>query len=363
MIRILIISFLILLNSSAFSAEKKKPVGTPKKKETGAELISERKAVEDDIRDAYIDYLENGDVGSLYAVFVRGKTKIYEVNAGLDIKSPAGLASVTKHITSLILLKLSERGLLKISDPVDKYLPGVYSESQYVMNRKLTIRDLLTHKSGIPYEGPKSSFMYTLEEKEFNPPELNSVPGKKYQYSNYNYSLAGKIIEVLTDKPLWQNFRDEIFEPMEIEDYQFVNSFDGSTGLHIPPVYLFRIERMIENKGVWKGKRLLEKSSLKKLFLPPKKDKTGFYYGLGLHIFKKGKNVEAYHHNGVGDNLFTHMQILPLKNEIVFFHFTLPDMNIKVRNILSEKLVKLFYKLRILEEKIIKFRKKNRIKS
>ena len=169
------------------------------------------------------------------------------------------IASMTKAITSVGVLKLWEEGKIGLDDPIDKYIPKFENiqileswnseDTSYTTKnsrKKITIRQLLTHTSGIGYgfiDGKKSikaiyhkrkqSFMkngvlcfcdedITIGETIENLADvpLHHEPGERYTYS-IGLDVLGYMIEIVSGKKLDEFFRDEIFTPLQMNDTYF----------------------------------------------------------------------------------------------------------------------------------------------
>ena len=169
------------------------------------------------------------------------------------------IASMTKAITSIAVLKLWEKGKIYLDDPIEKYIPefkGVEifesfneKDSSYTSKqttKKITVRQLLTHTSGIGYDfidgnpsikaiyhKKKQSFMkngvmcfcdedVTIEEAIENLADvpLHHEPGEKFTYG-MGLDVLGYMIEIVSGKKLNEFFREEIFEPLEMNDTYF----------------------------------------------------------------------------------------------------------------------------------------------
>ena len=169
------------------------------------------------------------------------------------------IASMTKAITSIAVLKLWEKGKIYLDDPIEKYIPefkGVeifesfnekdssYTSKQTI--KKITVRQLLTHTSGIGYDfidgnpsikaiyhKKKQSFMkngvmcfcdedVTIGEAIENLADvpLHHEPGEKFTYG-MGLDVLGYMIEIVSGKKLNEFFREEIFEPLEMNDTYF----------------------------------------------------------------------------------------------------------------------------------------------
>ena len=166
---------------------------------------------------------------------------------------------MTKAITSIAVLKLWEKGKIYLDDPIEKYIPefkGVEifesfneKDSSYTSKqttKKITVRQLLTHTSGIGYDfidgnpsikaiyhKKKQSFMkngvmcfcdedVTIGEAIENLADvpLHHEPGEKFTYG-MGLDVLGYMIEIVSGKKLNEFFREEIFEPLEMNDTYF----------------------------------------------------------------------------------------------------------------------------------------------
>ena len=157
------------------------------------------------------------------------------------------IASQTKAITTVAALMLHEEGKFLLTDPVSKYIPYFANPKVLVRfdsasgtvetrpaKREITIKDLLTHTAGIPYQHPmdhieeyKVPFFNSLE-----PDKLTTIipkiaarpllhdPGEQFTYG-LNTDIVGYLVEMLSGMPLDQFFRTRIFEPLGMKDSHF----------------------------------------------------------------------------------------------------------------------------------------------
>ncbi|PYP53783.1 MAG: serine hydrolase, partial [Gemmatimonadetes bacterium] len=127
------------------------------------------------------------------------------------------LGSLTKQFTAAAILLLEERGKLRTDDLVAKYLPDAPAGWA-----KITIRNLLTHTSGIPNF---TSFPdYATTEATPTTPEqlvarfrdkpLNFQPGEQWEYSNSGYVLLGYLLEKISGQRYQDFVRDNLFAPL-----------------------------------------------------------------------------------------------------------------------------------------------------
>ena len=130
------------------------------------------------------------------------------------------LASVSKQFTAMMVMICKEKKLLNFDDPVSKYLEIPYSN--------ITIRQLLTHTSGLPdYQAimdkhwDKSKVAGNTDILEylnrFAPPSLFK-PGDQYKYSNTGYVLLASIVEKVTGSDFVELTKEWIFKPLKMKD-------------------------------------------------------------------------------------------------------------------------------------------------
>ena len=169
------------------------------------------------------------------------------------------IASMTKAITSFGVVKLWEKGLIDFDDPIKKYIPEFEyveildsfdeSDSSYTTVKRtkdITIRQLLTHTSGIGYDfidgNPAIKAIYHKKKQDFmdygvlcfcdqdvtigesitklSDVPLHHEPGEKYTYG-IGLDVLGYMIEIVSNKTLDIFFKEEIFDPLEMNDTYF----------------------------------------------------------------------------------------------------------------------------------------------
>ena len=270
------------------------------------------------------------------------------------------IASMTKAITSLGVLKLWEEGKIGLDDPINKYIPKFEnievlesfnsedtSYTSKISSKKITIRQLLTHTSGIGYgfiDGNKSiksiyhkrkqSFMkngvlcfcdedITIGETIENLADvpLHHEPGERFTYG-IGLDVLGYMIEIVSGKKLDEFFRDEIFTPLEMNDTYFylpkekenrlvpvltkkddewmifeddrfnVNYpiegkrkfFAGGCGLSSTVQDYYKFLTVFLNEGKFKGKSFISKQTNDLIFQNQLPESFGFGVGLAFGI-------------------------------------------------------------------------------
>lgn len=270
------------------------------------------------------------------------------------------IASMTKAITSIAVLKLWEDGKINLDDPIEKYIPEFKdteiletfnekdsSYSSKPSTKKITIRQLLTHTSGVGYDfidgnpsikaifhKKKQSFMkngvmcfcdedVTIGEAIRNLAEvpLHHEPGEKFTYS-MGLDVLGYMIEIVTGKKLDVFYREEIFNPLDMNDTYFYlpdnkkerlvpvqtkkdddwvifeddrfnenypvegkrKFFAGGCGLSSTVEDYYKFLSVFLNNGKYKGKSFIGKQTNDLIFQNQLPESFGFGIGLALGI-------------------------------------------------------------------------------
>jgi CubicO group peptidase (beta-lactamase class C family) len=145
-------------------------------------------------------------------------------------KTKFRLGSITKQFTAASILLLQERGKLKVTDLVKKYMSAAPAAWD-----KITIFNLLTHTSGIPSFTSFSDY-HSIEpfpitpEKlvaQFRDKPLDFQPGEKYSYSNSGYVLLGYLIEKISGESYAKFVEENVFKPLGMKD----SGYDSNTAI------------------------------------------------------------------------------------------------------------------------------------
>jgi CubicO group peptidase (beta-lactamase class C family) len=198
--------------------------------------------------------------GAVAIVYHNGKLAYYKAIGYDDAEKKTAMqkdeifriASQTKAITSVAIMMLYEEGKILLDDNVSKYIPefnkqqvlGKFNEADSTYTtlpakREITIRDLLTHTSGIGYAQIGDKAMNAIyakagivggigvgkiilgdKMKRLGSVPLFHQPGEKWTYG-LNTDLLGYLVEVVSGKSLNDFFRQHIFEPLGMKDTYF----------------------------------------------------------------------------------------------------------------------------------------------
>jgi CubicO group peptidase (beta-lactamase class C family) len=250
----------------------------------------------------------------------------------MEPSSLFSIASMTKPIVATAVMILQDEGKLNVDDKVSKYLPAfadVKLKNGESPRREITIRDAITHTSGLAgsqlFTGSLAEAVDQLAKRP-----LAFEPGTKWQYSP-GLNVAGRIIEIVSEKPLGDFLQERIFEPLGMENttfvpdekqqqriatiyapsqdkkslvsvQNFITDFskergpNPSGGLVASASDLFHFYQMVLEKGEFHKQRILSKEAVEQMTSPQTGDlETGFTsgncWGLGWCIVRKPQGV------------------------------------------------------------------------
>jgi CubicO group peptidase (beta-lactamase class C family) len=226
---------------------------------------------------------------------------LQDIESGQPMRADAifRIASMSKAVTSVAVMMLYEEGKFLLKDPVSKYIPafkdavvaipppaGSPPDVKYVTEkarRPITIRDLLCHTAGLTYgnglanEAYKQAGLtgwYLLNKDETIEQVVNRLatlplhghPGESWQYG-YATDVLGRLVEVVSGKPLDQFIEERITRPLALRDTHFF----------LPPE---KASRLANVYGVENGQLVLKETAAKSDFIHgPRKCFSG---GAGL---------------------------------------------------------------------------------
>jgi CubicO group peptidase (beta-lactamase class C family) len=141
-----------------------------------------------------------------------------------------GIGSNTKQFSAAAILLLEVQGKLKVTDLICKYIPQCPSAWGVI-----TIKELLTHTSGIPnytaqpdfasYARQPSTLLQVIA--HFRDLPLDFAPGTTFSYDNSGYFLLGYIIEQVSDLSYEAFLEKDIFTPLNLSDTGYNHNSNG----------------------------------------------------------------------------------------------------------------------------------------
>lgn len=254
----------------------------------------------------------------------------------ITTETPLHIASISKPITAVAILKLIESKQLHLDQKINTIFPDFPYD-------RVNIFHLLSHRSGLPkYEyfleeakfKPKNQFVSNQEILDFliqQKPALARKTDSGFMYCNTNYALLALIIEKLTDKTFPEAIKEMIFEPLKMKNsfvfqekditsasqsfYQKnnelypLNELDlvyGDKNIYTTPRDLYQFSKAMFSKD------FLPENLMRKIFIPYSNEKKGINnYGLGFRLKNYDDNKTLIYHTGWwhGSNtIFVHLR-------------------------------------------------------
>lgn len=266
--------------------------GTP----SDAGMKSDVVAAIDAAGDAWVK--ENG-TGFAMCVVRRGVVVVnkgYGQSQGKPVTAatPAVLASTTKFLNALLLLEMVDQGLIRLDDPVEKYIPALRG---IPVKRAMTIRDLYLHTCG--FSGHDGDTWPDLEEVVADMLPALEV-GVRHQYQGMGHALASKIMEMMSGEALPYLYHNHLFAPLSCTSTHADYSAFGSSSTAIE---LARIGQMVLNGGAYGDKRFFSPETLAQMLPVSGKDRIGedksIRWGVGIkQMDNDGLSDKAFGHSG-----------------------------------------------------------------
>jgi len=154
-------------------------------------------------------------------------------NVHPQLDSVIRIASLSKLMTSEMLVKLLDQGVVKLNDPLSKYAPPGASVPSY-HGQPITLVNLATHTSSLPREQPGGAahrpvFVWPTHNQRWNwlsTATLKAAPGLQAAYSNLAFDLLADALSTAAGKPYPQLFEEQITRPLGMKDTTFTPSPD-----------------------------------------------------------------------------------------------------------------------------------------
>jgi CubicO group peptidase (beta-lactamase class C family) len=164
----------------------------------------------------------------VYGIIVDGKL-VHTGSFGytdIKAKTPATsqsdfrIASMTKSLAAMAILKLRDEGKLRLDDPAYLYIPEMKNTHYLTKDATpITLRHLLTHTAGYPEDNPWGDRQLAVSDNELiaiykKGVSLSNNPGTGYEYSNLGFATLGYIIKKVSGKTYEQYINDNILKPL-----------------------------------------------------------------------------------------------------------------------------------------------------
>lgn len=256
-------------------------------------------------------------------------------------------ASLSKPVFAYAALKLCDKGLLKLDEPLSNYLPEPYIVDEARI-KQVTMRHVLTHTPGFPNWRRNATLNF-----------INN-PGEKFSYSGEGFVYLQRVVEQVTRQPLHEYLTKEIFEPFAMHNSSFiwrdpyasVTAFghdpqgkvsekmkptraNAAASLHTTaPDYAKFIVEVI--KPSQRDKFHVSQAMINEMLKPQVKVNDSLAWGLGWGI-QQTKGGDSYFHWGNNNNRFKNFVVFLRNQRIALLVFTNSGNGLK----LCKKLVPL----------------------
>lgn len=304
-----------------------------------ADTIIEKEDVDEFVN----SYIERNGLPGVSIVIVKDGKVIYKKGYGHDSegkplteKSLMRIGSVSKSFTAFSVLQLVDEGKINLDDPIVNYLPELKMDDARL--QEVTIRQLLSHTSGIPSPTivpPANTLKASIE--RIHDWKLKWQPGEKYSYSNANYWILARLVEVTSGVEFPEYLKQKIFSPLGMDDtLSAINTGDSVKGLSQGYVGAYgtalpwsELEQMFagaggvistaDDMGKWlsmhtnegknvNGERLLSKSLLEESYSPQPGSPR---YGLGWYLSSANSKSQRISHSGALSTIQAQQDIIP----------------------------------------------------
>lgn len=241
----------------------------------------------------------------------------------LNIKSVFQLASVSKQFTAIAIMMLHEQGKLDYSDTIQKFIP----EFPY---KNITIRQLLSHRSGLPnymyFSGKywkKKDFLTNeevLAQMVKYKPHPEFLPDRRYKYSNTGFAMLALIVERISGLPFHEFMEVNVFQPLEMTSTFVYNPHSKKTIEYETKGYNRNRRKSYEDfldgvtgdKGIYStvedmflwdqalySEKIVKQSTLDEAFTPASYDyKRDNNYGYGFRLDTLADGSRIVYHGG-----------------------------------------------------------------
>lgn len=235
------------------------------------------------------------------------------------------LASVSKQFTAMAIMMLKEQGKLQYDDSLQVYIPDFPYKG-------ITVRQLLTHRSGLPNYTYFSDELWpdrkvdlknedVLQMMALHQPKIYYQPDRTFSYSNTGYALLASVVEKASGKSFPDFMRKNIFEPLKMTNtymfsHELVEQKDKVAAGHIGgrrkrlPDYQ---DTVLGDKGMYSTvedlykwdqalytQRLVSKETLEEAFTPTGKvNKRNESYGFGWRLKQVESGDTVIYHGGL----------------------------------------------------------------
>ncbi|MEO7983695.1 MAG: serine hydrolase, partial [Bacteroidota bacterium] len=245
------------------------------------------------------------------------------------------IASVSKPITALGIMKLVEEQKINLNDAVTKYFSSVPENK-----KDITIEMLLTHTSGLDHTyscdniADRSEAVKTI----LNETPLVASTGAKYKYSGDNYTLLAAIIEIASGET-FENFisknilqpaginhpaftgniqktkMDDLASPSESSTYKSLKNIEATWGRKGRAGMILSVEDLYKLDKAFTANKMFQANVTKDILSPKINNSARENYGYGFSLSTTTRNTRVFGHSGDDDGVGHNVDYLDFPDE------------------------------------------------
>lgn len=315
-----------------------------------SERIMTRSIADSTVIDRFIgNQMASQRIPGLALAIIQGDQVLYMKGYGTDADQPVTpqtqfhIASLSKSFTAVAIMQLVEAGEIDLDAPVQRYLPE-FTLADPAAAAQITVRELLNHTSGLGDAGipdlrlarPATTADRIATLRNARPV---AAPGSQFQYSDVNYQILARLVEVASGQPFSDYLQTHIFTPLHMTNtVNVISSFEmkqkasrlaqghllvfglpiptgeesgymgGSTGVISTAEDMAHYLIMHNNAGRFQGKQIVSSASLTMLHTPPPNIQSDYAMGWIAHTVNGRRVLE---HNGILSTFYADMVLMP----------------------------------------------------
>ena len=243
-----------------------------------------------------IQALESERAANIHNILViKDKEVILEASApGYGVNVAHLAHSMSKTVCAIAIGMLVDDGKLSLDEKVIDFFPELpYSDSRFA---DITVEDLLTMKSGVPF-GELGTVTSDDWCESFFSSELTSPPGEVFSYNSMNSYIMAKIVTRVTGCSVTEFIKPRLLEPLHIDNFLWELSADGTEkggfGVYMSCESFAKIGVMLLDLGTFEGQKILSRAFVTKMLMThslAQTDKGAFNYGYHIWTSREGND-------------------------------------------------------------------------
>lgn len=257
--------FLLLITILNYSCS------SPKPQFKGSEFVRHKTLNGTDFTQQRLDSLTNflkNDLETTGMIILKDGKILYEYG---DIEEVSFTASCRKSILSIIYGKYVENGTIDLNQTIGEI--GIDEDDGLLeIEKSATVDHILNSSSGVFLEPVNGGY------DKKNILERGSVkPGEYFVYNNWDFNVAGAILEIKSGKSIYKNLEEQLAIPLGFQDWNIKNQkkkYNKSKSRY-PAYHIYlstrdmaKIGQLMLNKGKWNGKQIISKEWIEKTTTP-----------------------------------------------------------------------------------------------